>query len=164
MPKTGLFTGYPDSGSQIRGQGIISTNSAFLANKRFSIYKEAAQWKATKLRLNTIGYYTLSVPASLLTAKKHYVFRFDVNEIQATAECNKIAAFSQLEWALEFMKTGELACRGVCPHNQECKAVRARIVDDSPYWEVGYFTLSHKRFIFCEYTSRFQALRIQDLD
>jgi hypothetical protein len=156
MPKTPLFTAYPDTGSLMRGQGKITLQSPLLAIKRFSIYKEAAQWKAGKYRQNVIGYYTLKVPKSLLAAKKHYVYRFDVNEIQENAECHKIATFSEADWALEYMNTGEVKCPDRrCVHGLECKQVRPKIVDPSRNWEVGYFVISNKRLIFSEHTYRF---------
>lgn len=156
MPKTTLFTAYPDSSSLMRGQGRIATTSPLFAVKRFSIYKEAGQWKAGKYRQNVIGYFKLEVPKTLLAAKKHYVYRFDVNEVQENAECHKIATFSEGEWALEYMNTGEVKCADtLCVHGVECRQVRPKIIDPSQHWEVGYFVITNKRLMFSEHTYRF---------
>jgi hypothetical protein len=160
MPKSTLiFTSYPDSSSQIRGQGKIATTSSLFAIKKFSIYKEGALWKAGSHRQNVVGYFTLKVPKAILSGKKHYVYRFDVNEVQESAECHQIAVFSELPWALEYMNTEMVVCEkredGLCPHNAECKQIRPLIVDPSKHWEVGYFVISNKKLIVCEHTYRY---------
>jgi hypothetical protein len=162
MPKNALlFAAYPDSSSHMRGQGRIASSSPLFAIKKFSIYKEGSQWKATTHKPHVFGHFTLKVPKSLLRAKKHYVYRFDVNEVQVTAECHQVAAFTEMLWAVEYMNNGEVRCEkrheGLCPHNHECKQLRPKIVDDSLYWEVGYFVISNTRLIFSEHTYRFTA-------
>jgi hypothetical protein len=165
MPKTtGLFSAYPSSSYLMRGQTKITSDSLFLAFKKFAIYKDGGKWKAKPHRPNIMDDLTLKVPKSLLTAKKHYVFRFDVNEVQGTAECNRIGAFTEAEWALEFMNTGEVKCEGLCSHNLECRQLRAKIVDKSLYWEVGYFTITRKRLIFSQHTYRYQAPRVEKIE
>lgn len=156
MPKNStLFTAYPESSSQIRGQGKIAASSPLFAIKKFSIHKEGAVWKASSHRQNVVGYFTLKLPKAILAGKRHYVYRFDVNEEQESAECHQIAVFTELPWAMEYMNTGEVACASECFHNQECRQLRPKIVDPSQHWEVGYFVISNKKLIVCEHAYRY---------
>jgi len=160
MPKTHIldpaqntqFFAFPSETRQIRGQSTLDVGKLY-ATKTIYITKTARGWGPTK----TETPFVLRIARSLLTAKRHYVFRFDVNEVEQLAECHKLASFTHREWAEEFMRTGTIECQGPCSHNQECKQRLPVLADSSPYWEVGCFLVSNKKLVFSAHIWKYGA-------
>ena len=161
------FHPFPDESKQIRGQLTLDQMKKPLM-RSFGIVKKEGQWEPTG-KLNGKGVFVLKISQGRVDGRNHYVFRFDVNEVQNQAECSELAKFSDVEWAKEFRDRGKIACNKAnpCPHNNyECKQKRPKIVDPSEYWEVGYFILSQKTLLFNQYTYRYGGpdRKIEEVD
>jgi len=126
------------------------------AMKNIYITKTTRGWGPTK----STTPYCLQVSKTFLNVRKHYVFRYDVNEVYEQASCFKIAAFSTAQLAYEFLLNGSVLCSAgeSCSHSDyECRQRAPKIVDKSTLWEVGYFVISNKQLHFNPRTYHYAA-------